>query len=326
MDAARRCREEALLRRAINDAGIEAAAIATLRLRREPFGPHQPRADARWQLPRNSQGRRWLAGKPRLHAEIIFSTKRSGPLALGDGRYLGLGLMQPVRNAWRDLVAFGLASAPRVSTADREAFLGAVRRALMSRSRQPDGSVPRLFSGHESDGRPAQSGRHEHVFLSAADLDADEYLDALIVSSPWRCDHSVRLIPDDAVLFDLVVNSLEVVQAGKLGIVTLVMNPAGAEDRRLVGPARVWESHTGYIPTRPVRRGDDPIDVLRRDAASECRRRGLSAPDVEVIEASSNERGRIDSRLRLSFGIGVAGPVILGRESHRGGGLFLAAT
>jgi CRISPR-associated protein Csb2 len=160
MDERRRCREEALVHRAINDAGIDAASIAALRLRREPFGPHRPRADARWQLPRNSQGRCWLAGKPRLHAEIVFATKRPGPLAFGDGRYLGLGLMQPVGDAWRDVVVFGLASEPRISTADRGALLGAVRRALMSLSRQSDGAVPRLFSGHETDGAQAQSGRH----------------------------------------------------------------------------------------------------------------------------------------------------------------------
>jgi CRISPR-associated protein Csb2 len=324
IEAQRRCREEALVHRAINDAGIHAATIRAVRLRREPFGPHQPRADARWQLPRNSEGRHWLGGKPRVHAEIVFAAKRPGPLALGDGRYLGLGLMQPVRDASRGVVVFGLASEPRISAADRGALLGAVRRALMSLSRQSDGGVPRLFSGHEADGAPAQSGRHEHVFLSGADLNEDGYIDSLIVSAPWRCDHPVRHVHADAALFDRVVSSLELVRAGRLGIVSLVMHPAGAEDCRVVGPARMWESHAHYSPTRPMRRGDDPLDVLRRDVAAECRRRGLPQPDVEVLNHIIEMDGRIAACLVLHFAVGVAGPLMLGRDSHQGGGLFLA--
>lgn len=324
LDPRRRCRQEALVCRAIKDAGLDATAVVTLRLRREPFGAHQPRADAGWQLPRNSEGRRWLAGKHRLHAEIMFATKRSGPLVLGDGRYLGLGLMQPARDAWPGMVVFRLAAEPRISAADRGALLGAVRRALMSLSRQPDGSVPRLFSGHEGDGRPAQSGRHEHVFLSAADLGGDGYIDTLIVSAPWICDHSVRPGRTDSALFDRVVTSLEVVRAGRLGLISLTMQPAGAEDSRLVGPARKWESHACYNPTRPVRRGNDPVDVLQRDAVAECGRRGLPRPDVELLDYASGSNGRVAAHLLLRFAVGVAGPLLLGRDSHQGGGLFLA--
>jgi CRISPR-associated protein Csb2 len=322
--ARRRCREEALIRRAINDAGIDAAAVATLRLRRESFGRHQPPAGARWQLPRNSEGRSWLAGKPRLHAEIVFATSRPGPLALGDGRYLGLGLMQPVRDAWRGVVVFGLAAEPRISADDRGLLLGAVRRALMSLSRQPDGGVPRLFSGHENDGRPAESGRHEHVFLSGADLNEDGFIDTLIVSAPWMCDHSMRPGHADLAVFDRVVTSLEVVRAGRLGMISLTMQPAEAENRRLMGPARIWQSHSCYHPTRPVRQGDDPVDVLRRDAVVECGRRGLPKPDVELLDCSSSSKGHLGAHLLLHFAVGVEGPVLLGRDSHQGGGLFLA--
>ena len=128
----------------------------------------------------------------------------------------------------------------------------------------------------------------------------------------------------DAALFDRVVTSLEVVRAGRLGILSLAMGAAGAEDGRLVGPARIWESHACYRPTRPVRRGDDPVDVLRRDATAECRRRGLPMPEVELLGCSSGADRRIDARLRLSFAVDVVGPLVLGRDGHQGGGLFLA--
>ena len=114
------------------------------------------------------------------------------------------------------------------------------------------------------------------------------------------------------------------VRAGKLGIVSLAGDAADVEDDRLIGPGRIWESHTCYRPTRPVRRGDNPAEVLRRDAIAECRRRSLRAPVAELLDHSSDGDGHINGRLRLSFAVGVLGPIILGRDSHIGGGLFLA--
>jgi CRISPR-associated protein Csb2 len=303
---------------ALRHSGIRTRAAA-IRVQREPFSAKGERAEAFAPGTRFAKAQLW-------HVEIVFEQPLIGPLIIGDGRYLGLGLKEPVNAARPDVVVFMLAAESPIPIEHRTLLLRALRRALMSLSRRNDDSVPRLFSGHEPDGSPAQSGQHQHVFLAAADFEGDGHIDRLIVAAPWKCDRSVRPGADDRAVFDRTATAIEVVRAGKLGIVTLVMNPAGAEDRRIVGPARVWESHTSYAPTRPVRRGDDPIDLLRRDAAFECRRRGFPAPDVEVLETSSDGCGRVDSRLRLTFAAGVVGPVILGRESHRGGGLFLAAT
>jgi hypothetical protein len=44
-----------------------------------------------------------------------------------------------------------------------------------------------------------------------------------------------------------------------------------------------------------------------------------------VIEASAGPRGGNPvARLRLRFATAVPGPLMLGRDSHRGGGLFAA--
>src|SRR6185437_858075 len=103
----------------------------------------------------------------------------------------------------------------------RTAFLEAVRRALMARARKDDGSVPRLFSGHEKGGGAARSGRHEHVFLAAADFDGDGAIDRLVVAAPWRCDRAVRRDPREVRRFEEIVSSLAVVRAGRLGVVRL---------------------------------------------------------------------------------------------------------
>jgi CRISPR-associated protein Csb2 len=243
---------------------------------------------------------------------------------LGDGRYLGLGLMEPIPEPLRDLITFTLESDAAIATGDRIALLRAVRRALMARARQEDGSVPRLFSGHESNGAAARSGRHEHVFLAAVDLDEDGCIERLVVAAPWRCDHAVRSHPTQANLFQQVVSSLAVVRAGRLGVVRLAAD-APSKVERLTGPARIWESHTCYRPTQSVRNGEAPEDVVLDDLAGECRRRGLPVPAIELLELADADTLCFAARLRLRFAAAVAGPVLLGRDSHQGGGLFLAA-
>lgn len=302
---------------ALRHAGVDGGAIA-IRVQREPFAGSGERAEA------FAHGAHFV--KERLwHVEITFAQPQHGPLIIGDGRYLGLGLMRPAREAWRDVAVFRLGAEAGVATADRGGFLQAVRRALMALARRDDGRVPRLFSGHEDDGRPAQSGRHEHVFLSATDRDEDGYIDTLIVSAPWKCDHSVRPNANDAELLDRTVGLLERVRAGRLGVISLLLDPRGSDDFELMGPAHTWESHADYCPTRAAAGDNDPASAFRLDAVMECRRRGLPAPEVQLLSHCQDNTGRLQGRLLLSFAAAVPGPIMIGRDSHQGGGLFLAA-
>jgi len=302
--------------KALRYSGI-AANATEIRVQREPFGGKGERVEWFALGTRFAKERLW-------HVEITFTDPVPGPLILGDGRYLGLGLMERISDSWRDIIVLELAEQTRVSVDDRIPFLHAVRRALMALARRGDDTVPRLFSGHEIDGAPARSGRHEHFFIAAADFDSDGLIDRVIVAAPWRCDRSVHPRRGDSALFDSVVSSLEVVRAGRLGVITLNAAVDGADDLELAGPAQAWQSHTCYRATCPARRGDDPLDVLRRDVSAECQRRGLPQPDVEVLNRVGGADGRIAAYLLLRFGVGVAGPLLLGRDSHWGGGLFLA--
>jgi CRISPR-associated protein Csb2 len=63
---------------------------------------------------------------------------------------------------------------------------------------------------------------------------------------------------------------------------------------------------------------------LLRDIAAECTRRGLPKPEVELLDLSVGPRDGVVARLRLRFAVAVAGPILLGRDSHKGGGLFEA--
>ncbi len=66
--------------------------------------------------------------------------------------------------------------------------------------------------------------------------------------------------------------------------------------------------------------------MLARDVSAECVRRGLPAPaEVDILECKGIANGGgLAARARLRFMTAVRGPVLLGRDSHRGGGLFAA--
>lgn len=298
---------------ALRHAGERARPLA-VRVQCEPFETKGARAEVFATGTRFAKERLW-------HVEMAFAEAVRGPLLIGDGRYLGLGLMAPVKDASRDVAVFLLPANARVAVADRTDLLRAVRRALMALSRDDKGHVPPLFSGHEPDGAPASSGRHRHVFLACADLDRDGRIEQVIVAAPWACDRSARPSQGERAGFDRVAASLNVVRAGRLGVVPLRIS---STDQRLNGPAQIWESHTDYRPTRHAGRDKDPVGPLLRDVAAECERRALPRPAIELLDLSVGPRDGIIARLRLRFAVAIGGPVLLGRDSHQGGGLFEA--
>jgi CRISPR-associated protein Csb2 len=87
----------------------------------------------------------------------------------------------------------------------------------------------------------------------------------------------------------------------------------------------VWQSRTPYLATRHAGRRKDVAVALNRDLVAECQRRRLPEPAVEILEVSALPNGNgLSGRARLRFAVAVEGPLLLGRDSHRGGGLFAA--
>ena len=293
------------------------ARASSIRVQPEPFEGKGARAEAFAFGTRFAKERLW-------HVEITFAKPVPGPLVIGDGRYLGLGVMAAVKGALRDVVSFGIASRVNIAVGDGPVLVHAVRRALMSLAREGNARVPRLFSGHEDDGGRAARGRHEHVFLTANDEDGDALIDRLVVAAPWACDRSgAPPAQRDCALFDRVVSALAEVRAGRLGVVTFERAAELTRGDPLIGPARVWQSQTHYRATRHVGRRKDPAAALIRDVMTGCTRRGLPQPEVEVLEFSAVPNGGgLSAQLRLRFAAAICGPLLLGRDSHRGGGLF----
>ena len=288
-------------------------------VRREPFQKRGALAESFAQGSRFSKHALW-------HVALRFSSSVSGPLVIGDGRFSGLGLMLP-RWPSDSLLAFDLGR--RVAQRDWPNLVHGLRCALMSLAADDSERIPKLFSGHELDGQPDHAGRHTHIFLAADAGDADPSANTrLIVAAPWTVDHTTNPQRGDRVAFGNVIRKLRDLRAGSLGRFTGLVAYSVEDKDPLVGPTRDWVGQTPYVATRNMKRGDDPDALIRSDIANECRRRGLPNPrSIELHRVSVGRRGgRPTAMVKLRFAVALRGPILLGRTSHEGGGLFHAIT
>ena len=295
-------------------------SIESIRVQREPFEAKGFRAEE-FVVP----GR--FAARELYHVEIRLTRPVKAPLVIGNGRYLGLGLMAPATR-FDDVVAFNLDSERRIAPHDRPVLVRSLRRALMALARDGAGHVDRLFSGHESDGRSDSAGHHAHVFLAVdGGANHEEAITRLVVAAPWAVDHRVKSRRDDQRLFDKVTRQLGELRAGRLGRFDRLMAEPVEDGDPLLGPATTWISKTSYVATRNLRKHDDPAVAVKVDVATECVRRGLPIPtEIHVSDVSVGPRGgRPAAKLKLRFAAVVRGPLLLGRDSHAGGGLLHVA-
>ena len=306
---------------ALRHAGIRARPT-DIRVQREPFQRRGVRAELFAAGSRFSKHVLW-------HLQLRLSEMVPGPMVIGDGRFCGLGLMEPVPGAASvsDVFVFRLHGQRLNAAGDRPTLVRSLRRALMSLARDDSGAVSRLFSGHEPDGRSDSAGHHAHVFLAADGDGGDDEssITRLIVAAPWAVDRRAgRIAGRQRRLFDQVVRRLTDLRAGPMGRFDgLVAEPMSDGDS-VLGPANLWTGATPYIATRNLRKRDDPASFVEADVRAECRRRGLpSLTEVEMLDVGSGPRGgRPSATLKLRFATAVRGPILLGRDSHVGGGLF----
>ena len=317
--ASERSREEALASgavvQALRHAGVRVRPT-DIRVQREPLQRRGVRAELFAAGSRFSKHALW-------HVELRFAEPISGPLIIGDGRFCGLGLMEPIM-AHRDVVVFDLKR--RLEGEHGRVLVGHLRRALMALARDDAGRVGRLFSGHEPDGRSDADGHHAHVFLAFDDDAArDGTVTRLIVAAPWAADHKAKR--RNQRLFDEVTRQLTDLRAGRLGRFEGLTAELVEDGDPLIGPASTWVGKTPYVATRNLKRSDSPTEFVKADVAAECVRRGLPMPrQIDVSDLHVGPRGgQPTAILGLRFAVSLRGPLLLGRDSHAGGGLFHAA-
>lgn len=291
---------------AMRHAGVCINADA-VRVQREPFEAKGVKAEAFAPGTRFHQGRLW-------HVEIIFPRPMDGPLVLGDGRYLGLGLMAPVRErvrAWQLKVE----TIPR--GASIEGIARALRRAVMARYARANGRfMPEWVSGHASDGSPTRDDNHLAFVV-------DEPRQRLLVLLP-NASQSPQSQPArrEAAFLQAAMEGFDLLRAGEAGVLRLRSTAGIQQDDPLIKASRNWRSLTPYRVTRHKELGD-PTAALIADVTEECLRRGFPKPVVEVIRFES-ERGRgLCGEFRLEFAHAVEGPVLLGKDRYLGGGVLV---
>ncbi len=196
-------------------------------------------------------------------------------------------------------------------------------RAMMARAQAilPQGRrLPPYATGHENAGAPARDGTHRHI---AVIVDPQRRRILFVSPTPiWDGAGERRSLRADHRLVALALAGMTRLRAGPAGWLALAPTPVDAARDPLFAPARVWESVGDYHVVRH-RRGLAPTEALRADALAELRRCGRPNPRaVEVLAVRRGPRGGLAGRLRILFAAAQAGPLLLGRSAHEGGGSF----
>jgi CRISPR-associated protein Csb2 len=301
------------VQQALRHAGI-GACVETIRVQREPFEGKGLRAEA------FAKGTRFI--KERLwHVEVGFSGPITGPLLIGDGRYLGLGLMAPVRRV-NGIFAFAIMDG-LTEQAEPLGLARALRRAVMARVQEsmgPRATLPAFFTGHAADGAPSRSGRHEHLAFA---FDAPRQ--RLLIIAPHVLEGRQAFKDEREQYLPILANALEdlrELRAGTAGKLALTPSAMDLSDDPLLALSQTWQSLTPYRVTRHARL-NDAAAALEADLLVECHRAGLPRPQIEIAETFAKQGSGLYGLAKLRFHHATAGPMLLGRDRHFGGGLFV---
>lgn len=300
----------AAVRQALRHAQVH-QRVLSVRVQREPFDLRGSRVEEFANGTRFSKHGLW-------HVEVEFESPVSGPLVIGNGRFLGLGLMRPVHQT-PGLFVYSIESGLE-ATVEPTHLARSLRRAVMARIQAEFGShtLPSYFTGHDRKGLPAESEREPHLSF-IFDPDAAR----LAVLAPHLIDHRPLAMREEEYLRLLSYSlcTFRELRAGRAGYLRLTPLSMNVDSDYLFGASRIWRSVTPYVVTRHAKRLT-ATDVLRNDVITECERRGLPRPDVCVDEWHAIPGQGLCGQLQLTFKHHVVGPVSLGRTRHLGGGLF----
>lgn len=315
-----RAREQAraaiALRQSLRHASVT-ARVGAVRLQREPFEANGARVDEFAKGTRFPKQRLW-------HVEIHFAEPVAGPLLIGDGRFLGLGVMAPVPMA-HGVHAFaideGLSQYP-----DPAVVVRALRRAVMARVQETIDSpstLPPFFSGHEPDRTPVQSQEHSHLAFVF-----DPHGSRLLVLAPHVIERRRATAGEQRQLakVESALGGMCELRAGSAGLLTIRPTALWLETDPLFAASQHWESVTPYRVTRHAR-GVTAKEAIEIDLRAECERRGLPRPHaIQILKWCNVLRAGLEAYAVLCFKTAVKGPLLLGKSRYMGGGLFRCAS
>jgi len=315
--AAEREAEERKARHAVaqslRHAGIEVALVRA-HVQREPFDAHGTRAE------RFAEGTRF-AKEALWHVEVELERKIRGPLVLGDGRFLGLGVMAP--KVEPGAFALDVEGGLRADV-DTTLLARALRRAVMARAQKilgarSENELPLYFHGHASDGERLNSHRSTHVAFSV-DLPRSR----LLVIPPHVLDgwhQPLRGAASDVETLERALDGFTELRAGSPGVLSLRVSPLSPGDP-LLDASRSFRSVSDYVVGRHAK-CKSAEEAVVFDIRQECDRRKLPRPeDVRVKSVRGVAGIGVVARVELTFLVAVHGPLLLGKTRYLGGGLF----
>ncbi len=300
---------------ALRHTGIR-ARIDAIRIQREPFNGHGMRVEAFAERTRFSRERLW-------HVEITFAQPVTGPLLIGDGRYLGLGLMMPVKRV-EGVHAFAILDGFSPG-ADPQKVARALRRAVMTLVQDEIGkrkALPAFFTGHEMDGSPVRRGGRSHLAFVF-----DKPRQRLVILAPHLLEARKPSTEEHKHLrlLDAALEKLHDLRADPAGRSRLAPVSIDTADDPLFARAKTWITQTDYRLTRYFK-NKTPEQAILTDVELELRRRGLPVPEqIDQVKVIRGPKGGLHAQLRLKFLKSISGPVLLGQSCNFGGGLFVSA-
>ena len=194
---------------------------------------------------------------------VTFIEPVSGPVVLGDGRYLGLGLMRPIESM-TGVEVFNIEDG-LTDNAEPAIVAQAARRAMMARVQNTlalGQRLPTYVSGHEVEGTPSRKGDvHRHVAV-VGDLPRQRIL-YLAPTQLHRTGISWREINKDHTKMVSALEGMSLLRAGIAGCLSLTPTAIVLDNDPLFASARIWESVTDYDVTRHPHRLDNE-EALKR--------------------------------------------------------------
>ncbi len=300
---------------ALRHAGVR-ASVESIRVQREPFEGAGSRVEPFAEGTRFAKERLW-------HVEITFGSPVEGPLLLGDGRFCGLGLMAPVRDAVRGVQVFAITTG-LTGQPDPIEVARALRRAVMARVHAILGKDTQLlsfFSGHEENGAPVQRASSSHLSFAF-----DPASRRLLVFAPHVVERRAATHREVESLhtLDAALEGFCELRAGRVGSLSLSPAVIDTGDDPLLASSPAWKTITPYVVTRHAKEGEAG-KALEVDVRAECRHFGLPEPEaVEVSNLQGVPGIGLTGDVELRFGQHITGPLLLGRTRYLGGGLFQA--
>lgn len=292
---------------ALRQAGIH-ERVATLRVQREPFARKGTRAETFAAGTRFAKERLW-------HVELELDEQVLGPLVVGDGRFLGLGLFAPEprpEDARAPSHVFALAIEDGLADGtDPEELARALRRAMLARMQRVigRGRLSPYLTGHNASGDPTTKLHLGFAF--------DPTGRRLLVVAPavhGRDRDHIKTV-------ETALQGFDDLRAGFAGRLRLRSTTVDDSADPLIAPATQWTTVTPYDVTRHGRAG--ATQSVIDDVLSECRRAHLPVPVVDVRNVRGVPGRGLRGDVRLRFASAVRGPIMLGRTRFLGGGLFL---